>query len=214
MHNKELYLVPVDSERNEDNISLSYMLEIVRKIAKDGLHIFTLDMCQQHTSQRGQQTMEAIESPMASDGEPEPAAGIRGRWQAIYDRLHGLPEHGRYDFIHEIWVFTLGEIGYTVGDNGFFSTAIAEFLELFDRGPQDLIDIVTEKVLIKSGKTQKPGHRVEHRRTDRRYIITKRGGSHQAGLPEHEQKTFASDMKALMPACFAVMRRIGSGGGS
>ena len=61
LYKNEVYLVPVDSKRDEDNIPLEKLLKIVREIAKDGLHIFTLDMCQQHSSQRGPQTMEAIE---------------------------------------------------------------------------------------------------------------------------------------------------------
>ena len=72
-----------------------------------------------------------------------------------------------------------------------------------------MIDLVTDKVWVKSGKTQKPGYRCEHRRTDCRYIITKRsGGSHQAGLAEHEEAEFAADLAALPPARFTDMRRI------
>ncbi|CAE6969520.1 unnamed protein product [Symbiodinium sp. CCMP2456] len=84
-----------------------------------------------------------------------------------------------------------------------------KFLELVDRGPQDMIDIVTDKVFVKRGRTQKPGHSVHHRRTDCRYIITKRSdGSHQAGLAEHEQAAIAADFATLTPARFADVRRI------
>ncbi|CAE7949216.1 unnamed protein product [Symbiodinium sp. KB8] len=158
LYEGEVYLVPVDSERNEDNIRLKSVLERVRKIERDGLHIFTLDMCQLPSSQRGPMTMEAIERVL----ELEPTSfNTRGRLSQIL----GVPERGRYKFSHEIWVYTAGETGFAVADNGYFSTAIARFAELLDLGPE---------------------YRVEHPRKYR-YIITKRSEvSLQRGQAEHE----------------------------
>lgn len=89
--------------------------------------------------------MEAIERVL----ELEPTSfNTRGRLSQIL----GVPERGRYKFSHEIWVYTAGETGFAVADNGYFSTAIARFAELLDLGPEDMPKIVTDEVLSRSDK--------------------------------------------------------------
>ena len=173
----ELHLVPVDSKRNADNIRLKSVLESVRRIRRDGLHIFTLDMCQLPSSQRGPTNSEAIEKILDLETG---VCSSRGR----LDRKLGVPDLPD----HEVWVYTAGEDGFAVADNGFFSTAIANFAKGFDLGPEEMTKLVTDEVMCRSERKQRPDYRVEHPRKCR-YIITRRSEASlrsESGMAEHE----------------------------
>ena len=161
----EVYLVPVDSKRDMDDLKLSDLIELLFERSGKGLHIFTLDMCQ---TQRGACTIEAVSEAI----DNILAARFRGK---LFDKMAR-----RYNLCppswqkHELVVFSAVSLGYAVEDKGLFSREIANYMETtIDGELLDMLIAVTEKVTRLSQGLQRPQGKFDN--LYHRYNITRRG---------------------------------------